>query len=80
MGVASAAIITGRGTRIPDYVVLKNRRAMGTIPGHRVRVKDRKGESKPAVPLVQELGTRYSEPAGPSPTSSAYTSGKFQFF
>ncbi|XP_034253409.1 PIH1 domain-containing protein 1-like [Thrips palmi] len=46
-----------------DYVVMKNRRAMGTIPGHRVRVKDKKDGSKPATPLVQELGTRYLEPA-----------------
>lgn len=49
-----------------DYVIMKNRRAMGSIPGHRVRVKDKKDAAKPAMPLVQELGTRYLEPAKPA--------------
>lgn len=52
---------------------MKNRKAMGTIPGHRVRVGDQRpglstpGEGKPATPLVQELGTRYVQPAKPQP-------------
>ena len=56
---------------LPDYVIMKNRRAMGSIPGHRVRVKDKKDAAKPAMPLVQELGTRYLEPAKPAAAAAA---------
>lgn len=55
-----------------DYVIMKNRKAMGTIPGHRVRVKDKAVEgSAPAAPLIQELGTRYIHP----PSSSSMSPG-----
>lgn len=56
-----------------DYVIMKNRKAMGTIPGHRVRVGDRApgSEGKPAVPLVQELSTRYT--ATPRASTSPVT-------
>ncbi|KAK3909102.1 PIH1 domain-containing protein 1 [Frankliniella fusca] len=58
-----------------DYVVMKNRKAMGNIPGHRVRVKDRREDAKPATPLIQELSTtRVAGTSASRPASTASSS------
>ncbi|KAE8751938.1 hypothetical protein FOCC_FOCC001415 [Frankliniella occidentalis] len=60
-----------------DYVIMKNRKAMGSIPGHRVRVKERREDSSPAAPLIQELGTtRFAETSATKPAAAAKSPAK----